>query len=346
MDKRFQVFVSSTFLDLREERQEVIHALLELDGIPAAMELWPSTSDDSWTLIQRVIRQSDYYLVVIGGKYGSVDNEGISYTEREYDYAVDQGKPVMAFVHADTGSLISARVDLDPLKRSGLEKFRQKVMAGRFCRQWTSAKELGGQVSRSFAVIKNSHPAPGWVSAKDAIDPSTMVELSRARERIRELEAEMERTRRSAPPEASGYAQGADKTMVRFGFTARPSSGGDPKKHGFESAVSWDEIFAAIGPRMLEPLREDSFLREMARMLARAEIRRQRIESFSEDFIWEDDFHRIKLQLRAIGLIEKAARPHDDKHNTWWQLTSFGDAYLTSLLAERRSAKYLAGNGD
>jgi len=37
MDKRYQVFVSSTYEDLKEERQEVMHALLELDCIPAGM---------------------------------------------------------------------------------------------------------------------------------------------------------------------------------------------------------------------------------------------------------------------------------------------------------------------
>lgn len=40
MDKRFQVFVSSTYEDLQEERREVMQALLELDCIPAGMELF------------------------------------------------------------------------------------------------------------------------------------------------------------------------------------------------------------------------------------------------------------------------------------------------------------------
>jgi len=53
MDKRYQVFVSSTYADLQEERQEVMQALLELDCIPAGMELFPAANEDQWTLIRR-----------------------------------------------------------------------------------------------------------------------------------------------------------------------------------------------------------------------------------------------------------------------------------------------------
>ena len=100
MDKRYQTFVSSTYRDLREERQRVIEALLELDCIPAGMELFPAADDDQWTLIKRVIDDCDYYLVIIAGRYGETGADGVSYTEKEYDYAISTEKPVIAFLHA------------------------------------------------------------------------------------------------------------------------------------------------------------------------------------------------------------------------------------------------------
>jgi hypothetical protein len=75
IDIRYQVFVSSTYQDLQEERAEVMQALLELDCMPAGMELFPAASEDQWRWIKRVIDESDYYLVIIGGKYGSVHPE-------------------------------------------------------------------------------------------------------------------------------------------------------------------------------------------------------------------------------------------------------------------------------
>ena len=85
MDRRFQVFVSSTYTDLVDERREVIQALLEMECLPAGMELFPASNDEAWTLIQQVIDDSDYSEVIVGGRYGSLTAEGLSYTEMEYD---------------------------------------------------------------------------------------------------------------------------------------------------------------------------------------------------------------------------------------------------------------------
>jgi hypothetical protein len=60
IDARHQVFVSSTYLDLIEERRAVMQALLELDCIPSGMELFPAANASQWALIQSVIDQCDY----------------------------------------------------------------------------------------------------------------------------------------------------------------------------------------------------------------------------------------------------------------------------------------------
>ena len=75
-----------------------MHALLELDCIPAGMELFPAANDDQWTVIKEVIDECDYYIVIVAGKYGSVGRDGISYTEKEYRYAIETNKPVLVFL--------------------------------------------------------------------------------------------------------------------------------------------------------------------------------------------------------------------------------------------------------
>jgi hypothetical protein len=76
MDKRYQVFVSSTYEDLIEERLEVMKALLELDCIPCGMEYFPAANEDAWTFIKKLIDVCDYYVVIVGGKYGSKEFGG------------------------------------------------------------------------------------------------------------------------------------------------------------------------------------------------------------------------------------------------------------------------------
>jgi hypothetical protein len=97
MDKRYQVFVNSTFIDLQEERRQVIQTVMELDCFPAGMELFPAADEEQWDFICKAIDDCDYFILIIGGRYGSLTDEGISYTEKEYDYAVEQGLPVLVF---------------------------------------------------------------------------------------------------------------------------------------------------------------------------------------------------------------------------------------------------------
>lgn len=152
MDKRYQVFVSSTYEDLREERQEIMQALLELDCIPAGMELFPATNEDQWTLIRKVIEDCDYYIVVIGGRYGSVGPLGISYTQMEYEYAVAQNKPVIAFLHKDPGTLPAKRVEKSEQGKEKLDEFRALAQQ-KMCKFWTTPADLGSAVSRSLIKL-------------------------------------------------------------------------------------------------------------------------------------------------------------------------------------------------
>src|SRR5438477_3418846 len=126
-EKRYQAFVSSTFQDLQEERQEVIQALLELDCIPSGMGLFPAANQDQWDLIKRVIDDCDYYIVIIAGRYGSRARSGKSYTEMEFDYALSRGKSVIGFFHANPDNLPGTKLEKTDEARHRLVLFSRKV---------------------------------------------------------------------------------------------------------------------------------------------------------------------------------------------------------------------------
>ena len=94
--KKYQFFISSTYEDLKEERKKLFWAVLKKKYIPVGMELFGAVDEEQMTYIKRLIDDCDCFVVLLGGRYGSVDGEGISYTEREYDYAVQQEKKVIA----------------------------------------------------------------------------------------------------------------------------------------------------------------------------------------------------------------------------------------------------------
>lgn len=102
MNKKLQVFVSSTYTDLIEERQAAVQAILDAGHIPAGMELFKAGKSQMKT-IKRWIDESDVYMLILGGRYGSIEKEsGLSYTELEYRYALFKNMPVFAIILDDS----------------------------------------------------------------------------------------------------------------------------------------------------------------------------------------------------------------------------------------------------
>src|ERR1041384_3732281 len=89
---KFQIFISSTYEDLKDEREQVIKACLEMGHIPVGMEMFSAADEEQWQIIKRQIDESDYYVVLIAHRYGSRVG-GRGYTEKGYEYAVQQGGP-------------------------------------------------------------------------------------------------------------------------------------------------------------------------------------------------------------------------------------------------------------
>jgi hypothetical protein len=133
---KYQVFISSTYGDLRDEREAVTWAILSARHIPAGMENFTATDDRGWETIKSVIDRSDYYVLILAGRYGSVYRRGKSWTEKEYEYAVLRNIPVLAFIRAKR-SIRADAMDEDSGLRAKLEGFKRKVRDRHLCREWT-----------------------------------------------------------------------------------------------------------------------------------------------------------------------------------------------------------------
>src|SRR5207245_6873855 len=97
--KRLQIFVSLTFTDLIPERQAAVEAILIAGHIPAGMELFTAGDESQMQVIKRWIDESDVFLLILGGRYGSIEARSQkSYIHLEYEYAVKQRKPLFAVV--------------------------------------------------------------------------------------------------------------------------------------------------------------------------------------------------------------------------------------------------------
>lgn len=169
MKVKYQVFVSSTYEDLKEERKEVSQAILESHCIPAGMELFAASNKGQWEIIKKVIDDSDFYLLIIAGRYGSlgIDDEGnrISYTEMEFNYAFNTGKPILALLYDNIDSLPRGKSEISATKVNKLKKFRQKACNGRVIKKWDNKDNLKAAVLAALAELKDNTDAAGWIRA-------------------------------------------------------------------------------------------------------------------------------------------------------------------------------------
>lgn len=344
MEKIYQVFVSSTFEDLQDERKEVMQALLELDCMPAGMELFPASNEDQWTLIKRVIDACDYYVLIIGGRYGSTNEKGVSYTQMEFEYALEKGKPIISFLPKNPENISSGKCEKDPEKQKKLEAFKEQAKK-KLVKYWENSEQLGSVVSRSMIRLIKDFPAEGWVKAGSAIDEMSVKEIARLQKENTDLKQHLNEVSTEAPRGTENFAQGEDKVCLKYSFTVYTEDlvyDRCEKTCEYADDYTWDSIFRCVAPSMIDECTDYDFKRNIEDfILHNTTWKPKKDYEFLDDDegieLYQESFDLVKVQLKALGLITlgEKKRPSADQQ-TYWKLTPYGDFTMTGLLAIRR----------
>lgn len=193
MKRKLQVFVSSTYTDLKEERQSAVAAILKAGHIPAGMELFTAGDKSQMDTIKRWIDESDVYMLILGGRYGSLEPKStLSYTELEYDYAVKMGKPLFAVVTTDEAleEKVKSRGTefMEKENPQLLKKFREKVLTN-ISSFFSDEKDVRLCVYESLSDHAANPKLSGWVAGGEVEDSSLL------HDELRTLRAENETLR-------------------------------------------------------------------------------------------------------------------------------------------------------
>jgi len=192
MNSKLQVFISSTYLDLVSERQAAVEAILKSGNIPAGMELFTAGNKSQWEVIQRWISDSDIYMLILGGRYGSIDPEsGLSYTELEYDFAVNSGKPLFAVVINEDALENKIKTSKSSVsEKDNPEKyknFRAKVLS-KISSFFSDYKDVKLAVLETIPQLTQEYELKGWVRAAEIPDTKALAdELSKLHAENKEL---------------------------------------------------------------------------------------------------------------------------------------------------------------
>ena len=318
---KHQVFISSTYVDLQEERQEAMRAVLKLNCIPAGMELFPAANEDSWSLIRRVIDDCDYYIVIVGGRYGSLMPDGVSFTEKEYDYAVERKEiPVLAFLRKSLPKSTESPEACEKLK-----KFRARVEQDRNPEFWSTPHELRAAVASSLAIARESIPAIGWVRGDLVPSEDLTREALNLKTENEQLRKEMDALRAQPPADVKNLAQLDEVFVIRhykYGDNWQEVRG--------ELSIRWGSIFRRLLPLMADQANESQLWDGVHNLLKEKTGRHLHPASSS--------FQTIKSQMQAWGFIALSDSPpsNADDKVTYWTLTPYGKSEMLRLCSVKK----------
>lgn len=320
MDKKYQIFVSSTYEDLKDERDQVIKAILEMGHIPVGMEMFSAADEEQWKIIKRLIIESDYYVVVIANKYGSIGPDGISYTEMEYDFARERKVPTLGFVLDDKALWPSENGESTTKLRKSLNEFKRKVKS-KLVNFWSNKDELHAKVSIALVKTMTANPGVGWVKSTESVGPEVMLEISRLSSENSNLRKELEFIKLAnieAADEIREVVHILNKNTFRFEIRKTGKWGTEEKSY-----ATLLEIFEAVAPN----LQVENSLSEMARNLA---LHVSNATDYYNNWpIGRNLVTTYAADLAALELVEPSKKKHSvhDKEQ-YWSLTKLGKQVL------------------
>jgi len=351
-DKRYQVFISATYMDLREERGMLLQTLPSLGCLPSTFEAH-TQSLSTMVNIRRRIDECDYYLFIVGSRYGSLMPSGVSYTHMEYVYAATKQKPMFVLMHESPETRptefqeqsIEGKLKFNDFRKV-LQRERDNIV------YWRDVKDLSHALHNAIPALIRKYPTVGWsrvikgasTGATSTVSNSALEkECEALKRRVKELEAEKEKWLSAGVNSPETLAKGEDLFDIQY--KCKAYAGGNCQDVFGKTRLSWNELLVSFGSNLLQAQTEEFMaakLNERLQKNALAEIQSEypKTHAVVDVQITPATFNAIKMQFRVLGYIQRVSRENDLKQ--WWQMTAIGERMLASIMSVRRTASRLA----
>ena len=320
MNKKYQVFISSTYEDLKEERQKVIEALLGKNCIPVGMEYFSAADDDQFTVIKKLISKCDYYIVIVGGRYGSIEpNSQKSYTQLEYEYAQEIGVPTAAFIRKDIEKLPYSMVEKTPALDSFKDYLKHKL-----CRFWKDSYELAFEVSKSLDYLFENNTRDGWVSTTEISSAEANSQILKLLKENALLKKELEHYR--TPLDIEGLSGGDDEVIPHLKNRVF-------EDNEYQIKTTWNELFFYMSNDLLCSVTKKELHQSLEKIIF---VRHPEIQSLLV-VLDQSYLDHILIQFIALGWITShVGESNGSGTYTHYSLTRIG---LDKMIAQKALRK-------
>lgn len=328
MKKKLQIFISSTYKDLQDERQAAVEAVLGSNNIPAGMELFKAGNNSQWETIKKWINESDIYMLILGAKYGSIEsNSKKSYTHLEYEYAVSQEIPIFATVLSD--NFIKQKIKnssnpddvLEHNNQTLYDEFKKLVMS-KMVKIVNDCKDIKLAIYESVSELKDSYDFEGWIRGTGDSAYNNLVEQnSKLIQENSELKKQLQQNI-AQKQQINIESDFWDKEFI-LNILVMKEFCGDLYKSSIN--IITKDIFRVIAPLITTPTKSSEVKKKLEQNLG--DLYMPNCYSISLE---DNQFQNIKVSLLSKELIT-LSKSKDSKDSELIELTPKGKSALFKM---------------
>lgn len=148
---RKTVFISSTYVDLKEERKKVWECLEKFDVTVKGMEQFGARKTSPLETCLTEVEQSDIYVGIIGMRYGSEEpSTGKSYSQLEYEKAIEKNKEILIYlIDQDNSTVKPNLIQFDKIHK--LNNFKTILKERHTIDTFSNSQDLVSKLQRQFS---------------------------------------------------------------------------------------------------------------------------------------------------------------------------------------------------
>lgn len=324
LDRRYQVFLTTSGKDMQPEREIVIQNLISMGFFTWGME---SRSALGRAYSRRQIEDCDYVLLLLGSQYGMLSASGLGYMHLEYIYTVTKQKPMIVFMHDQPDARAEALQEQHPELRQKFRDFRQQLLKEvDHVVMYHNLRDLELLVRSNMPKLIEQHPTIGWVRPQslqifqDEID-DLKVKLAQARLEQDQVQAD----------QFLSMPLASIDDLFSFEYQMHAYQTGHVQELSVTKQCTWSALLKLLSQAFAQPQPEEKFakvindyLKQQALMDARTEI--PQVHTVAQIQMNFRALQSIKQQMRRNEWIIPVGR--DDRQRLLWKITRKGELLL------------------
>lgn len=338
IDKRYHVFISTTEADMHAERVVLSQTLVSQGFFSWGLEQrTPLTT----AFARRQIDDCDYFILMLGSRYGELSASGVSYMHLEYIYAVTKQKPILVLMYEAPESRADEFQDKTPEGKLKFLDFRRQLQRERdMVMTFRDLRDLEIAIRHTMPQFLNRYPAQGWIRPNQQQVQQLQDENEQLRQKLLQLEQQPRMT--TTPQRVADLPQVQGHEEITFDYKVHAYQDGNFRELRPHRQMTWNDLLMVIGPGFSPAMPEDSFakiLNDYLNSTALADVRdvMPRAHAVARCQVNIRALHMIKTQFKNNAWIVPVGR--DDRQRILWELSAAGERQLSRLMQQQMNSR-------